>query len=352
MQGPRGGRDPFFDFSDLFAGSGGFGPPRSLLSNFFGGRDPFDDPFFTRPFGTMFQSTPFGPSGNPFTPDVHPSGFLEHQAPEPRKPRGPIIEELNSDDEEHQAPEPRKPRGPIIEELNSDDEKEDALEEKKENPRKHGRSNNEPSVEHPDDEPEGKRIRHFQHKSENNRFNGTGPLPQSRSFCFHSSTVTYGGANGTYYTSSRTRRTGSDGVTFEECKEADSATRQAAHIVSRGLHNKGNSLSRKLNSNGKVDTVQTLYNLNEDELAGFEEAWKGKAQKYLPGWTGSIGASTSAPDEQARQGGWALPSTEHNHSVRTMPEVRDKVGSSSSHEWAKTDASDRNAYHQRRRGQK
>ena len=47
--------------------------------------------------------------------------------------------------------------------------------------------------------------------------------PQTRSFTFQSSSVTYGGANGTYYTSSKTRRTGSDGVTFEENKEADSS---------------------------------------------------------------------------------------------------------------------------------
>lgn len=38
------------------------------------------------------------------------------------------------------------------------------------------------------------------------------PQPQGQSFTFQSSTVTYGGANGAYYTSSRTRRTGSDGV--------------------------------------------------------------------------------------------------------------------------------------------
>lgn len=131
----RGGRDPFSDFGDPFAGFGGFGsfgPPRSLLSNFFGGRDPFDDPFFTRPFGGMFESSFFAPTGSPF-PDMHPSGFLENQAPEPRKSRGPIIEELNSDDE-----------------------KEDATHEKGKNPRKHSRSTNEPHVVYPDDEVEGK----------------------------------------------------------------------------------------------------------------------------------------------------------------------------------------------------
>lgn len=26
-----------------------------------------------------------------------------------------------------------------------------------------------------------------------------------------------------------------------------------------------------------------------DELAGFEEEWEEKGQKYLPGWTGSVG---------------------------------------------------------------
>ena len=141
-----GGRDPFFDFGDPFGGgfggSGSFGPPRSLFSSFFGGRDPFDDPFFTRPFGGMFESGPFGgPAGAgfpgfPFPQDMHPSGFLEqHQS--------------------HQAPEPSTRRGPIIEELSSDDENEEGKEEKKGNPRKHGRSSNEPLVEHPDDETEG-----------------------------------------------------------------------------------------------------------------------------------------------------------------------------------------------------
>lgn len=41
--------------------------------------------------------------------------------------------------------------------------------------------------------------------------------PQNCSFSFQSSTVTYGGANGAYYTSSMTRRTGSDGVRVSAC---------------------------------------------------------------------------------------------------------------------------------------
>ncbi|XLU31670.1 hypothetical protein S245_067736, partial [Arachis hypogaea] len=53
-----------------------------------------------------------------------------------------------------------------------------------------------------------------------------------------SSPVRYGGANGPYYTSSTTRRIGSDGVIFEEAKEAASSTREASHRVSRGINGK------------------------------------------------------------------------------------------------------------------
>nr|XP_004515767.1 uncharacterized protein LOC101499362 isoform X1 [Cicer arietinum]XP_004515768.1 uncharacterized protein LOC101499362 isoform X1 [Cicer arietinum] len=360
MQGRGGGgRDPFSGFGDPFGGFGGhgsFGPSSSLLSSVFGGRDPFDDPFFTRPFGGMFQSNLLsGPSmfpfpsgmqasGFPFAPNMQSSGFPFHQE---MRPSGfPFHQDMHpSEFLEHQAraPEPSSRRGPIIKELDSDDENEDAVEEKNENPRKHRRQNSEPSVEHPDDELEGKKIRHLQGRNEYNRFNTTEPQPQTRSFCFQSSTVSYGGSNGTYYTSSKTRRTGSDGVTLEESKEADSSTRQASHRISRGLHDKGHTLSRKLNPDGKVDSMQTLHNISEDELAGFEEEWKGKGQKYLPGWSGSIGASHSGQAEQARQGGWLLPSSEHG-----MSEVR---GSSRVQERARTDSNGRGVYHSGRQRQ-
>ncbi|KAF3448416.1 hypothetical protein FNV43_RR09129 [Rhamnella rubrinervis] len=314
MQGGRGGRNPFFEFGDPFAGFGGFGSfggQGSLMSSFFDGRDPFDDPFFTRPFGGMLESSFFGPNVNPFV-EMHPSGFLEQQAPEPRRSRGPIIEEINSDDG-----------------------KEDADKEKKENPRKHGRSSNEPYIEDPDDEVIGRESKHLQSRNEYNNMPGyVQSQPQTQGFTFQSSTISYGGANGTYYTSSKTRRTGSDGLTFEESKEADTARREANHRLSRGLHNKGHSVMRKLKSDGKVDTMQTLHNLDEDELVGFEEAWKGNAQKHLPGWTGNLGgygnagASNSGYNGQASQGGWALPSTEPSqHSGRVMPDARARAGS-------------------------
>lgn len=124
MQGRRSAS--FHDFGDPFAGFGGFGGfegHRSLVSSFFGGRDPFDDPFFAQPFGGMFQPSLFGPRGGPFM-DSLGTGFLEQQAPQPNT------------------------RGPIIEELNSDDEKE---EEKKANPKKHRRSTKEPHVDDADE---------------------------------------------------------------------------------------------------------------------------------------------------------------------------------------------------------
>ncbi|KAK9039915.1 hypothetical protein V6N11_015098 [Hibiscus sabdariffa] len=340
MQGGRGGRDPFFNFGgDPFGGFGGFGGPRSLLSNFFGGRDPFDDPFFTRPFGSMFESSLFGPGQSPFM-DMHPTGFIEHQAPEPKRQRGPIIEELNSDDEK---------------------EEEDSG--MKGNPKKHGRSEAEPYVEVPDDEAEQSVRRNPLHLQSMNAYDSAyqrqQQQPQTHSFTFQSSTVTYGGANGAYYTSSKTRRAGSDGIMFEESKEADTASGQASHQVSRGLHNKGHSVMRKLNSDGRADTMQTLHNLNEDELAGFEESWNGKAQKHLPGWSGNfighdtIGTGSSGQNRQTDQKGWALPSEHSQWKGRVMPDARDGAGSSRSQHSTRmkgsTDFQDRSSHTQRKR---
>lgn len=296
MQRGRG-RGDLFDSGDPFTGFGGFADNRSLMSGFFGGRDPFEDPFFTRPFGSMFGSSMFGPSmfgpsmfgpgGSPFG-DSSNSGFFEHQAPRINKSKGPVIVELSSDDEESKD-----------------------IKERGDGPQK----NLEPRVEDPDDEIEERKMNHVQIRNEYNRANAA--KPQSQTYTFQSSSVTYGGANGPYYTSSTARRMGGDGVMVEEKREADTTTGKAAHRLSRGIHNKGHSVTRKLNSDGNVNTVQTLHNMNEDELAGFEEHWKGSAGKHLAGWNqefdpfnnGSGGSRGSGQNGQASRG-WALPSTE------------------------------------------
>ncbi|CAI0413887.1 unnamed protein product [Linum tenue] len=290
MQGGRGGGDPFFGFGgDPFAGFGGFGGfggRRSMLSGIFEGRNPFDDPFFTRPFGGMFEPSFFGPNANPFVP-MHPPAYIEHQAPVPNRSQGPIIEELESDDE-----------------------KQDADKERKENSRKHGRSGKGPYVEEVDEEYEA--GRHRKMLMAGNRHNNFSRVqskpPQSQSFVFQSSSVSYGGAGGTYYTSSKTRRTGSDGVTYEESKEADSSTGKASHRISRGLHNKGHTVARKLNSDGNVDSQQILHNLEQDELPNFEQAWNGSAGPHLPGW----GRNFNGRENMSRhlsnyQGCWQFP---------------------------------------------
>ncbi|CAN4127541.1 unnamed protein product [Withania somnifera] len=296
----QGGRDPFSNFGNPFGGFGGFGGQRSLLSGFFGGRDPFDDPFFTNPFGGMFGSSPFGPSGGLFM-DSHMSGFLEQQPSVPFQQPPALFQQPRS-------------RGPVIEELDSDDEKEekDILEEKKQNTRKHARPRTDPFVEYPDDEAGERKSKQMVFQNDFQRANNE-QQPQVRSFSFQSSTMSYGGADGAYYSSSKTRRTGSDGLMFEESKEANSATGQASHRVSRGIHNKGHSLMRKLDSDGRVDTMQTLHNLDENELDGFEETWKGNATNQLPGLYGGFDlqgdtVSGSSVHNGGNRGGWALPS--------------------------------------------
>lgn len=297
MQGGRGrgrgsGRgNPFFGFGDPFSGFGG-------MPSLFGGRDPFDDPFFTQPFGGIFSGSPFmdmNPFGSSlFGPRASP--FINQQPPRIHEIRPSL---------------PNNSRGPIIEELNSDDENEQPDDEhnKKENPGTHFRSEIQPYIEHPDDEFEGGQRRGTQFGNDFSIMNNnTHNHPQTHSFTFQSSTVTYGGSNGAYHTSSTTRRSGSDGLRFEEYKEADSVTGEAAHRLSRGIHDKGHTLARNLKSDGKVDTMQVLHNINEDEVDGFEEAWKGKARKHLPGWIG--GPSINEGLGEGSRSRRALPSTE------------------------------------------
>ncbi|CAO2177616.1 unnamed protein product [Urochloa humidicola] len=291
MQGGRGGRHGSFGFGDPFAGFGGFGQPGNLMSSFFGGANPFDDSFFTNSFGSVMQHgfpTPFAsmmqPSFmNPFASMIQPSllgpsmfgphtnlsggmfgsqtnlnqgmsnasGFIQ-QAPEPSRPKGPIIKELSSDDED-----------------DAHDDKED--EKKKGNFRKHPRESKGPYVEDPDEEVEdSKRPKHGPFGREFNRASTSHSQPQT--FMFQSSTVSYGGPNGACYTSSTTRRTGADG---------------------------GHSLTKNLNSDGHVNTLQTLHNLNEDELSTFEESWQRNARHNLPGWDPRInmlGNGNAHPD--------------------------------------------------------
>ncbi|XP_076950623.1 uncharacterized protein LOC143623657 [Bidens hawaiensis] len=318
MQGGRGRGNPFFGFGDPFSS---FGMP-----DLFGGRDPFDDPFFTRPFGGIFSSGPLG--GSPFM-DFNPFGsgifgqtanpFMVDQPPRIHETR-PLL--------------PNTSRGPIIEEINSDDEKDEPdSENKNQSSNKHVRSETQPYIVHPDDDFEA----HNGHEL-NIMNNNTRSSPQANSFTFQSSMVTYGGSNGAYYTNSMTKRTGSDGLRFEEYKEADSVTGQAAHRVSRGIHEKGHTVTRNLKSDGQVDTMQVLHNINEDELGGFEDVWKGKARKHLPGWTS--GSNTHEGLGESRRGGWALPSSEglrnHGGSSGSHAGVRRKSDSGDDRQSSKT----------------
>ncbi|XP_071700932.1 uncharacterized protein [Rutidosis leptorrhynchoides] len=242
MQRERDNRDARVPH-DRFDGDQGFTSRRSMISSLLGGRDPFDDPFFTRPFGSLFEPSVF---------DTHSSfDALSHTNDSSSK--GLVIEELDSDDESE------------IEKGGNGDF------EVKDNKARKG-----PLVEHPDDD----EVKDVSINKNYNRVEGTKSQSQSVSF----KKVTYGGINGAYYTATTARKSGSDGVVLEDSKEADKTTGRATHRISKGIHDKGHSVTRKLGTDGTVDTVQTLHNLEEDELSGFDEAWNGNADRHLPGW--------------------------------------------------------------------
>ncbi|KAG8391656.1 hypothetical protein BUALT_Bualt01G0210000 [Buddleja alternifolia] len=270
--------------SNPFDSLGGFGFRGSMFPSMFGGNDPFDDPFFTRPFGSVFGSNMFS-SGSPSN--------LQHSS----RPKGLLIQELDSDDEE--MPEAEEEGGAT-----------DA-------------ANRNPLVEHPEDQSSDHGMNDSNNQkvsyiTDHNKVEGR--QPQTRSVSFQK--VTYGGVDGAYYTATTTRKTGNDGVTLEESKQADKTTGQAAHWVSRGIHDKGHSVMRKLDSDGKVDTTQTLHNLNEDELSGFEQAWRGNADRQFHGWNDKFNFHESSDGSGSRHGlltareGFADPFREHFNRTR------------------------------------
>ncbi|XAR63172.1 hypothetical protein NMG60_11023017 [Bertholletia excelsa] len=206
----------------------------------FGGKDPFDDPFFTSPFDMFQKQTDSGHRSKEIT-----------------------IEEVDSDG----------------------------------NPLSHSEPNKELVVK----DPSG--------KVPNKNPNGGG---SNLSF----QRVSYGGLNGMYYTTSVTRKKGDDGVLLMEINEEDKTVGESLSTVSRGIQDRGLSVSTKRTSDGKPDTVQTLHNLNEDELVNFEEAWNANAQKLPAEWDGGFKlledaeAKTGGWDWWPAWDGWALPWTE------------------------------------------
>lgn len=276
MQNERDGRRGFSRAEYLINSFPAFGSRTGMFPGLFGGRDPFDDPFFSRPLGGMF-----GPSA------------ASSDTPQIGGGSGIIVEELNSDDE---------------------GEEDEVTGDGGENRKQRIVSSTEPSVEHPDDVVDEKKGKNVTDRGDFNKVQGT--QPQARSVSVHTSRVTYGGVDGAYYTSTRTRRAGGAGVMIVETKEADKTTGQAMHKVSRGIHDKGHSVTRKLNSDGKVDMSQTLHNLNEDELAGFEEAWNGNVKVHLPGWRDEFDNRGNAGERKGNASWRAgfLPSTEQAQS--------------------------------------
>lgn len=131
MQSNRENSDDEMKTANLFDG---FRARTSMMPSIFGGRDPFDDPFFTRPFGSISGSGLFNTSGS-FSNSSQVSGM-----------KGPVIEELCSEDEG--------------EEEEDGGRDESAKNEKCEAPNVDC-SNKDPIVEHPDDKDNGTWIISF-----------------------------------------------------------------------------------------------------------------------------------------------------------------------------------------------
>lgn len=266
MQGEGDGRDNSNNSSSPFDRL------RGVMSRIFGRKDPSDDSSVTFPPDKSSESSMLSRRTPPA--DSQPAA----------KSKGPVIIELDTDDE-----------GDVGRETEEENCGVNGSRMSKEKAQPNAYSNAHPLVEHPDDQSDdhnkSKSInKDVAHRLKAKKNEGAKSKTQSVSY----RRVTYGGINGTYYTATTMRRTGSDGMVLEDSKQADMTTGQATHRMSRGIHDKGHSLTRKLDSDGKVNSVQTLHNIEEDELARFEQTWKGNADKHLPGWNNGFDLHANA----------------------------------------------------------
>ncbi|CAA6666832.1 unnamed protein product [Spirodela intermedia] len=230
----------FSGFNDPFAGFGRFGTRGDLTPSFSGRCVPFGQP--TKPFGEMlgpsnFDQRVFGSRGRPFGDPVDGGFFGENR-------------EITSDDE-------------------AEKEEEDDT-QMKESATKRVRSDSLPSVQEPDGEIEDENTRRLQQKPGFLRAGSS--LPQNSAFSFHSSTVTYGGLNGAYYTSSKTRRSGADGVVVEESREADATTGKATHRISRGIGNRVSLLGLSSHGEGVQGSIYLMNGRDSRLIIAYDRA--------------------------------------------------------------------------------
>jgi len=267
--------DPFANFGMGFGmGGGGSGRGNSIFDVF--DNDPFfNDPFFTQPLGSFFGQTAggglLGGEGFGFFGDRQ----QQYQLRPPPRTAGYIDHRPHNPAQVHQ-------RDPVVVELEDDD---DYVGDDVER-RVSSHSAQEPIVEHPDDDV--RLVAEERPHQPRNVSRQLGPLsmPQNngaRAYSFQSSSVSYGGPNGTYYSSSAMRRMGPDGVVEEEFQEKDSTAGHELKRISRGLGDKGRSILRKRNSEGRESAMEALHNLREEEVPEFDRTWEEKS-KNLPQW--------------------------------------------------------------------
>lgn len=176
-------------------------------------------------------------------------------------------------------------RGPVIEELPDDHE----------TPENNSRHDQQPIVEHPDDDVGSagttrpatnqlRQVQSFQTQPNRDYLSNRGYQSNSghQSYSYQSTSVTYGGTGGTYYSSSSMRRLGPDGLMEEEHMEKDSSGKETK-MAARGLRHKVHAVTKKRTANGPESTVETLRNLTPEEAPHFDAQWEAHAQRSLPG---------------------------------------------------------------------
>ncbi|KAH7415107.1 hypothetical protein KP509_14G027600 [Ceratopteris richardii] len=282
-QGRRRPRSGFADFgSDPFFG--GMMGSSSFFDDFFN-RDPFNDPFFNRPMGMgllggggLFgRMNPFGMGMSSLFDRseffTRPDGSFLDQQPyqqpaqiaQPLSRRGPIIEELTEDTEETDNGRAQNKEHPIVEHPEDDEEAGQMLQ-------------------HRDVPPQARCLQAFNDRYPQRSSNMQQSNRSYQNYSFQSSSMSFGGSGGSFYSSSSMRRVGPDGIVQEEHVERDSSGKES-RTSARGLRDQIHAVTKRRNTvSGPETTVETLRNLEPEEVPHFDARWEAQAQRNLQGW--------------------------------------------------------------------
>ncbi|DBA69522.1 hypothetical protein WJX79_006914 [Trebouxia sp. C0005] len=99
---------------------------------------------------------------------------------------------------------------------------------------------------------------------------------------YSSSVVAQQGPDGAQYAQSQSSSYGGQGVAEHQMRMKDGRTGREEMTISRHIGNKGRTVTKQRQADGRQSQQQHLHNITEDDADHFDEVWTYEAERTLP----------------------------------------------------------------------